>query len=91
MLPTHATPAAEQVVASPAPVEASAIRLGIAQLSRAPYLLSPSGALTALTIDLISSPAVAAAAAAIAEESRRCLRLMAASRDGGVPIPTPVT
>ncbi len=50
-----------------------------------PYLDPSSGALTAFTIDLVSRPAAAAAAAAIAERSRRCLGLMAVSRGGGVP------
>ena len=50
-----------------------------------PYLVRSSGALTAFTIDLVSRPAAAAAAAAIAERSRRCLRLTGASRGGGVP------
>jgi hypothetical protein len=45
-----------------------------------PYLLSSPGALTAFTIHLTSRPAVAAATAAMAEESRRCLWLMAVSR-----------
>ncbi len=50
-----------------------------------PYLDPSSGALTAFTIDLVRRPAAAAAAAAIAERSRRCLGLMAVSRGGGVP------
>src|SRR3954469_18665628 len=54
-------------------------------LPRTPYLLPPSGALTAFTIDLISRPATVAAEAAIAERSRGCVRLMAASRGDGVP------
>ena len=59
----------------------------LGESSRNPYLLPSSGALTASTIDLVSRPAAAAAAATIAERSRRCLLLMATSPDGGMPDP----
>ncbi|SNR29393.1 DUF6640 family protein [Blastococcus mobilis] len=52
---------------------------------RASYPVPSSGALTVRTIHPVSRPAAVAAAAAIAERSRRCLPLMTASWDSGVP------
>ena len=58
-------------------VDATSTHRGPRVPRRGPYLLSSPGAVTALTIDLISRPAAAAAAAAIAEDSRRFLWLTA--------------
>src|SRR6185295_8105091 len=56
-------------------VDATSTHRGPRVPRRGLYLLSSPGAVTALTIDLISRPAAAAAAAAIAEDSRRFLWL----------------